>query len=102
MASPDRPPSFDDLDARLKKARGGDRPAPPSPHVAAALGWRLAIEMAAGMAVGGIIGWFLDTWLGSRPWLTLVLVLFGVAAGVRNAYRLTQKRSAGPDQPTGA
>ncbi|MSP50786.1 MAG: AtpZ/AtpI family protein [Alphaproteobacteria bacterium] len=95
MSDTDRPPSFDDLDARLKKARRHDQPSQSGAHVAAGLGWRLALELAAGMAVGGLIGWFLDRWLGTVPLFTIVFVFVGVASGVRNALRLTKPRDSG-------
>lgn len=47
------------------------------------------------MAVGGLIGWFLDRWLGTVPLFTIVFVFVGVASGVRNALRLTKPRDGG-------
>jgi ATP synthase protein I len=32
-------------------------------------------------------GYVLDGWLGTRPWLTLVGLLFGIAAGFLNLFR---------------
>ena len=40
-------------------------------------------------AVGGAIGWGLDLWLETRPWLMLVLLLLGGAAGILNVYRIS-------------
>ena len=41
----------------------------------------LAIEMAAALAVGGGLGWALDSWLGTKPWLFVVFIFVGIAAG---------------------
>ncbi|MCR6631015.1 MAG: AtpZ/AtpI family protein [Magnetospirillum sp.] len=51
------------------------------------LGFRIAIEFVAGIAVGGGIGWALDRWLGTAPVMMVLFLLLGGAAGVMNAYR---------------
>jgi ATP synthase protein I len=33
------------------------------------------------------VGWMLDKWLGTSPWLFLVFFVLGLAAGVLNVYR---------------
>ena len=76
----DKPrPSLEDLDSRLRKARGGNesgnRGRLPGTRLGQAL--HLAIEMAAALAVGGGIGWLLDEWLGTRPWLFVVFIFRG-------------------------
>jgi ATP synthase protein I len=48
---------------------------------------RLATEFVAGILVGGAIGWFFDSWLGTSPWGLIVFLLAGFAAGVLNALR---------------
>ena len=62
---------------------------------------RTAWELSAGLlsfvfALG--IGWWIGTWLdarlGTAPWLTLLFVAFGLAAGVLNVYR-TMSRVTG-------
>jgi ATP synthase protein I len=48
--------------------------------------WRLSsigIEMGVAVLVGYVIGHFLDKWVGSEPWLTIVFVVLGVAAGFK-------------------
>lgn len=51
----------------------------------------LAVElpfMLIGPAiVGGGIGYFLDRWLHTKPWLMIVLGLCGVAAGLRETIK---------------
>lgn len=48
---------------------------------------RLGTEMVAATLIGLGVGWQLDRWLTTKPWLTLVFFLFGVAAGFLNLYR---------------
>ena len=38
---------------------------------------------------GGIVGWLLDRWLGTKPWLMLVMLFLGFAVGVWNVIRIS-------------
>lgn len=100
MAEHDKPPSLDDLEARIRDAReredeqtgrgaGRDRV-----HSGAGLGMRLAIEFVAGVAVGVGLGFVLDHFLGTKPWLMVLFLLLGGAAGVMNAYRAARGMDA--------
>src|SRR3982750_2923011 len=42
---------------------------------------------------GGIIGWLLDRWLGTKPWLMLVMLFLGFAVGVMNVLRISNESS---------
>jgi ATP synthase protein I len=48
-----------------------------------ALGLEMAISVVAGLG----IGYYLDRWLGTAPWLMILWLGFGFAAGVRSLYR---------------
>jgi ATP synthase protein I len=89
MTADKPPPSLEDLDERLRKARSAQEQ-PDSPSRSGPIGQalRLATEMAAALVVGAVIGWFLDEWLGTRPWLLLLFLALGMAAGTMNAYRV--------------
>jgi ATP synthase protein I len=56
--------------------------------------FRFASELVAGVAVGGFIGWALDRWLGTTPWLLVLFVILGFTAGMINIIRLAQKAQA--------
>ena len=47
----------------------------------------LGLEMAISVVIGMAIGYYLDKWLGTSPWLTIVWIGIGFAAGVRSLYR---------------
>jgi len=47
----------------------------------------IGIALVAATAIGLLIGYGLDRLLGTRPWLTMVFTLFGIAAGVLNLFR---------------
>jgi len=85
------------LDARLRVARGEARKSDPDggpenepKESSAALAFRVGVELVSALAVGLGIGWMLDTWLDTRPWLMLVFLLFGGAASILNIFRLTR------------
>jgi ATP synthase protein I len=47
----------------------------------------LGIAMVAAVAIGLGIGYWLDRWLGTSPWLTMLFALFGIVAGFLNLVR---------------
>jgi ATP synthase protein I len=47
----------------------------------------IGISLVAATAIGLLIGYGLDRWLGTRPWLTMVFTLFGIVAGFLNLFR---------------
>ena len=51
------------------------------------LAFRIGIELVAALAVGVGIGWLLDVWLDTKPWLMVVFFFLGAGAGILNVYR---------------
>ena len=49
--------------------------------------FRVGAELVSGLIVGVGIGWALDQWLGTTPWLLLVFFFLGAGAGILNVYR---------------
>ena len=47
----------------------------------------IGVTLVAATAIGLAIGYGLDRWLGTSPWLTLTFTLFGIAAGFINLFR---------------
>jgi ATP synthase protein I len=93
MDEPDK--SREDFDRRLAQARnrradGGQT----NRQTAFGQAFRLSSEMVAGVLVGGFIGWTLDNWLGTGPWLLLVFFFLGIAAGILNAVRAAREMNA--------
>jgi ATP synthase protein I len=82
---------LDTLGERLAEVQARHAPPPPPDSRARgeALGYalRLGVELVAGVAVGGFIGWALDRWLGSAPFLMVVFLVLGAAAGMMNVFR---------------
>ena len=48
---------------------------------------KLSTEMVAAVLVGTIIGFILDSWFDSKPWLIIIFFFVGVAAGITNVVR---------------
>jgi ATP synthase protein I len=89
---------LDSLGEQLAEAKSRHAPAPgPEPQgQGAALGQalRLGIELVAGVAVGGFIGWWLDRFLGTAPFLMVVFLGLGAAAGIMNVVRTAKRMQA--------
>jgi len=49
--------------------------------------FKMSTEMVAAVVVGTIIGFILDNWFGTKPWLILIFFFVGVAAGILNVIR---------------
>ncbi len=47
--------------------------------------------MVAATFIGLAMGYYLDLWLGTTPWLTLIFLLLGIVSGFRNIFILTKR-----------
>ena len=57
--------------------------------------FKLGTELVAAVAVGTIIGFILDNWFDTKPWLIIIFFFLGAAAGMLNVIRtanLMQKK----------
>jgi hypothetical protein len=62
-----------------------------------ALGLRIGIELVVAILVATLLGWGIDRWLGTSPWVAITMFFLGVAAGMVNVYRAV----AGIQTPVG-
>jgi ATP synthase protein I len=89
-----------DLGARLDQVKAEARakrgPEPGDRARGAAMGqaMKIAIELVVGIAVGGFIGKVLDDQFGTRPWLLIVFLMLGFAAGLLNIVRTARRLQA--------
>jgi ATP synthase protein I len=86
-----------DLSRRIeqsRQARSGGDSSRREEGSALGLATRAITELVVGIAVAMGLGWVLDNWLGTKPWLMLVLMPFGFAAGVLNVMRLSKSKQA--------
>jgi ATP synthase protein I len=90
---------LDTLGGKLDKTKHkGDRASPQMSEAdqarrgrAMGFAFRIGTDLVAGVIVGGVIGWFLDRWLGTAPILLIVFLLLGIAAGLLNSVRAAQR-----------
>jgi ATP synthase protein I len=86
-----------DLDRRIADAkaadavRSGDAPAPPAKGYSQ--GSRVLMELIGAPLGGGVIGWALDYWLGTSPWLLLILLALSVVVAFRNIFKISKERA---------
>ncbi len=88
----DEKKSLSELGEKIKSAkkshqndsgnRGGGR---------SASGFNLGLELVSGILVGTFVGISLDKWLDTAPIFFLICIIFGVAAGALNIYKLACK-----------
>ena len=53
--------------------------------------FKLGTELVAAVAVGTIIGFILDNWFDTKPWLIIIFFFLGSAAGMLNVIRTANK-----------
>ena len=53
--------------------------------------FKMSTELVAAVAVGTIIGFILDNWFGTKPWLILIFFFVGVAAGIMNVVKSAKR-----------
>ncbi|MBL8670742.1 MAG: AtpZ/AtpI family protein [Alphaproteobacteria bacterium] len=92
-----REPSLDALGARIEAARQRESELAGRPQASGGRGgatgsgfglaYRMAMELVASLVVGFGLGYLLDRWLGTRPWLLIVMILLGMSAGLYNVIR---------------
>lgn len=93
--SEQQPDNLDQFDAKLKAAREriGESDTGELAREGTSLGYgfRLSVELLAGLLVGLGMGYVIDGWLGTRPWLMLVFMILGLGAGILNVMRVTKQ-----------
>tara|TARA_B100000963_G_scaffold240773_1_gene210685 strand:- start:493 stop:771 length:279 start_codon:yes stop_codon:yes gene_type:complete len=53
--------------------------------------FKLGTELVAAVAVGTIIGFILDSWFDTKPWLILIFFFLGTVAGILNVIRTANR-----------
>jgi ATP synthase protein I len=53
--------------------------------------FRIGVELVSALLVGAGIGWLLDRWLGTTPFLLLLFFFLGAAAGILNVFRAAKE-----------
>ena len=53
--------------------------------------FKLGTELVAAVGVGTIIGFILDSWFGTKPWLIIIFFFLGAAAGIMNVIKAANR-----------
>ena len=53
--------------------------------------FKLGTELVAAVLVGTIIGFILDTWFDTKPWLIIIFFFLGAAAGMLNVVKAANR-----------
>ena len=53
--------------------------------------FKMSTELVSAVVVGTIIGFILDNWFGTKPWLILIFFFVGVIAGITNVVKSAKK-----------
>lgn len=93
MSEPHALDPLRDLGARLKALRAEVGPTAAErvdepPRSGLGFAFAVASHLVAGLVVGTGIGYLLDRWLDTSPWMLVVFFFMGSAAGMLNVYRM--------------
>ena len=82
----------DDLKVRLKIAKKKVNPEKvPTSRSNLGQAFKMSTELVSAVLVGTIIGFILDTWFDTKPWLIIIFFFVGVVAGITNVVRSAKK-----------
>jgi len=59
----------------------------------ATIGMQLVVATFIGLAMG----YYLDEWLGTKPWMLIIFLLLGIVTGFRDVYREAMRLQRGAD-----
>jgi len=75
---------------KIERVRTGERDEKADANTR--LGNRVLAELIGGLAGGALVGWVLDRFLGTQPWLLLVFLFLGIIVAFRNIIRISTQR----------
>jgi ATP synthase protein I len=95
MGAPeDRSAKLDELDRRIRAARGARAPVrgkQGDKFAATGMAWRMTLELVIAAMIGAAMGWGLDALFGTLPLFLLVFILLGFGAGIRTVMRSAEE-----------
>lgn len=87
MVEQDPHGAVSDMKARINKVRAEHEPNDEQKYSSTGVAFRIGIDLISGVAFGVLAGLFLDNWLNTKPWMLIVFIILGTAAGIRNVIR---------------
>jgi ATP synthase protein I len=74
-----------------QKKRGSPEEDQHETNIKAGIAYGAAVSLFAAVVGGLIVGWLLDRWLSTGPWLLVVGLILGAAAGFYEFIRATSR-----------
>ncbi len=85
----------DDLDRRIADAKAEvERPVTRAEGASESRGWAIGIEFIGVVLVSAALGYFIDGFAGTRPWVMIALLVLGFIAGVYRAMKTSAQFDA--------
>lgn len=86
---------FDELQAQIDALKGQVKAEAPKDlrtqdAESLSMGVRAGTELVGAIVVCGAIGYGLDRWLDTKPWMLILFLFLGICTGFLNVYRVTQ------------
>jgi len=95
--APKLPPDarLESLDKRLDQLQREEakRTAKLQPDPSVREGQLVLSQLVGGPLGGGIVGWLLDRWLCTKPWVMLAMIFLGFGVGIWNVIRISNSAS---------
>ena len=79
--------ALSEIETRIQRARAENEPKTEQNYSSAGVAFRIGVDLISGVAFGVVVGLALDSWLDTTPWMMILLILLGTAAGIRNVIR---------------
>jgi ATP synthase protein I len=91
LSDNDRLSALNERIAKLKATQEDNTPHVDDHYSQAHLGWRMVIELVAGLLIGFGMGYGLDSLFGTLPIFLVLFTMLGLAAGIKTMMRTAQE-----------
>jgi ATP synthase protein I len=79
-----------DLDTKIKRLSTKEVESDTKPNSSMGIAMRLSSEMVAAVFVASLIGYYLDKWLKTGPFLLIFFFFLGAVTGILNVVRTSK------------
>ncbi|SKA79887.1 AtpZ/AtpI family protein [Desulfobaculum bizertense] len=59
----------------------------------------IGMQLVVSTFVGLGMGYYLDKWLGTKPWMLIIFLILGIAAGFKNVYEQAMRMMKANEAP---